>query len=639
MSKIGPLVRFAHMILFFVYVCMYIMSSGKTNKVYTNKLIVDKQSCFNGDATFCKDVRIKGDVIANNILTNGCINDKLHKTLTQDSFKDGTLRITEPGIYSLCEDIMFNPTLTRADLPINGFWFAAISIETDNVTIEGNGFDIRLSDEYAAINPANIYCTVLLGNNVFAGAVFGLNGSRYPDTSMYVAANNVTINNLRVTYSSHFAIRGSQNTCIVIRGCLFENCLVTAVTLQGSIDLIIDNCKFRGATIPPPSIPEQTLLLLLRQTLNAMIANNVPGAAVELVALNAWVAANPSRFVPNEPFPGTLYGIFISAGSTVVFRVPMNSVTNEISKAFGDGRDCENVKITNCEFRDFIIDIRERVTVGTNIPQLPNDPSEPAGGGIPLPVLPLSFLGAFSQLDWSDVFPSGLFAPNAFAHAIMFAANWVYPQLSPGQQGLIPANTQQIITSIVTYDEMLFNANAAPIVGQYDQIIKGLFGIRAVGVTNLLMDNIFMENFQSNGPSCVDPTTLPGYGSITPQPIVRNRQNDVWFVSVEVCENVRISNSYWDGISSAHGWVFGIANDQETHHLFVDNSIMENMSAPGTAVSVVEPAGKVFAYEVQNNIGGVTFLNCTTEDISAAGGVTHFPPAGPTITKINAIEL
>jgi len=579
----------------------------------------------------------QGMSVTGNVVVDGTIQSNTQKTLSQSDFASGTLRITNPGTYVLTEDIVFNPTLTRDDLPANGFWFAAISIETEEmVTIEGNGFDIRLSDEYAALNPANIYTAVLLGNNVFAGALFGVNGSIYPDTPSYVAANNVTINNLKVSYSSHFAIRGSNNTSVRIQDCSFENCLITSIALQGPVGLVIDNCKFRGATIPAPSIAEQTLLLLLRQTLQTMITNNVPGAAAELVALNAWVNANPSRFVPNEPFPGTLYGIFISAGATAVFRFPMNSATNAVSQGVGGGRECQNVKITNCEFRDFTVSARELVTVGTNLPQPANTPPFP---GVPLVVIPLSFLGAFSQLQWRDVFPAGVFAPNAFAHAITFVGNWVYPQLSPGQQGLIPANTPQIITSVLTSNLALFNANAAPIVGQNDQIIKGLFGIRVVGAVNCWMDNIFMENFQSVGPSAVDPTTLPGYGSITPQPIVRNRMNDVWFVSTEVCENVKISNSYWDGLTSAHGWVFGLDNPQETLNYMVDNSIVENMNAPGTATSVVEPDGQVFAYTANNSLAGDTFINVTTENLSAVGGVTHFPTPGPTVTLINAIQL
>lgn len=148
-----------------------------------------------------------------------------------------------------------------------------------------------------------------------------------------------------------------------------------------------------------------------------------------------------------------------------------------------------------------------------------------------------------------------------------------------------------------------------------------------------------MENFQSIGPSAVDPTTLPGYGSITPQPIVRNRQNDAWFTLIEVCENVKISNSYWDGLTSSHGWVFGIANDQDTHNYIVENSIIQNMSAPGVATSSVEPDGQAFGYNADNNIAGCVFINVTTQNMSATGGVTHFPVAGPTITLINAIAL
>lgn len=616
------------------------------DRVCFQNLIVKDHANFNATTEFRKEMRIKGPVssgdrtkpieICSDVHIKGNVSSTLNTLITQEMFKEGTLRITKPGTYSLSEDILFNPTLTRDDLPANGFWFAAISIETDDVTIEGNGYDIRLSDEYAALNPANIYTAVLLGNNVFAGALFGVNGSIYPDTPLYVAAQNVTINNLRVSYSSHFAIRGSNNACVRIQGCSFENCLVTAVALQGPIELIVDNCKFKGATIPAPSIAEQTLLLLLRQTLQTMITNNVPGAVAELAALNAWVASNPARFMPNEPYPGTLYGIFISAGATAVFRFPMNSATNAVSQGVGGGRECENVKITNCEFRDFIVSARELVMVGTNLPQPANDPPFP---GVPLVVIPLSFLGGFSQLQWRDVFPYGVFAPNAFAHAITFVGNWIYPQLSPGQQGLIPANTPQIITSVLTSNLGLFNANAAPIVGQNDQIIKGLFGIRVVGAVNVLMDNIFMENFQSVGPSAVDPTTLPGYGSITPQPIVRNRMNDAWFSSVEVCENVKISNSYWDGITSAHGWVFGLDNPQETHNYMVENSLVENMSAPGLATSAVEPAGQVFAYTADNSLAGDVFINVTTENLSAAGGVTHFPAAGPTVTLINAIAL
>ena len=38
------------------------MSTGKTNKVYTNKLTVDKHACFKGEAIFCDDIKVKGSI-------------------------------------------------------------------------------------------------------------------------------------------------------------------------------------------------------------------------------------------------------------------------------------------------------------------------------------------------------------------------------------------------------------------------------------------------------------------------------------------------------------------------------------------------------------------------------------------------
>lgn len=557
--------------------------------------------------------------------------------LKNNSFRSGTLRIKKPGTYVLTENIIFNPIYPskRSDVPINGFWFAGISVECEGrVVIDANGFEFKLSNQYAALNKTNVFTTILLGNNLFAGNLFGLNGSRFPDTSSYFAAEDVTIENMRVTYTTHFGIRGSQNENVTIRGCHFENYHITAIALQGPINVTIDHCDFRGSTIPIPTVGNQTTLSLLRQTLVSMVGNNVTGAQYELDSLDYWVDTNPLRFTSDALLPGTLYAIFISAGATAVFRIPMNSATNEFSQIIAGGRECENVLITNCTFKDLIISPTEKISVGTNIPQPPNTPPFP---GIPLPVFLMSLFGSFGQIQWQDIFPDGTFAPNAFAHALAFIGDQAYPTIGPAQ-GLVPANTPDIFTSILNSDETMFNNNAAPMVGFDGDLIKGLFGIRAVGVTNLTMDNIFMENFQNIGPSAIDPTTLPGYGSITPQPVVRNRQNDVWFASIEVCENVKITNSYWDGISSEHGWVFGIANDSETHNFTVENSIMKNMTANGTATSAVEPDGQVFGYTAEQIIGGATFINVTTENLVATGGATSFP-AGPGIALINAIAL
>ncbi|GMH93165.1 hypothetical protein TrVE_jg8497 [Triparma verrucosa] len=59
----------------------------------------------------------------------------------QDDFKDGTVRITEPGLYVLTEDIVFDP----ADGAYTLGFFAAITVETDGVILDLQGHTIRQS--------------------------------------------------------------------------------------------------------------------------------------------------------------------------------------------------------------------------------------------------------------------------------------------------------------------------------------------------------------------------------------------------------------------------------------------------------------------------------------------------------------
>eukprot|EP00581_Thalassiosira_minuscula_P005291 CAMPEP_0183739892 /NCGR_PEP_ID=MMETSP0737-20130205/58305_1 /TAXON_ID=385413 /ORGANISM="Thalassiosira miniscula, Strain CCMP1093" /LENGTH=128 /DNA_ID=CAMNT_0025974813 /DNA_START=167 /DNA_END=550 /DNA_ORIENTATION=- len=81
--------------------------------------------------------------------------------LHQQDFENGTYRITEPGIYKLGENIDFGP------LPSNDYWptfaswggqyppstyylgfFAAITVEADDVTINLDGHTIQQTEEF-----------------------------------------------------------------------------------------------------------------------------------------------------------------------------------------------------------------------------------------------------------------------------------------------------------------------------------------------------------------------------------------------------------------------------------------------------------------------------------------------------------
>jgi len=568
--------------------------------------------------------------------------------LRQCDFATGTYRIKCSGTYKLVENIVFNPPFgsasLRPDTPINGFWFAIISVEIDDVEILGQGFDFTVSSTYMDAYLVGSFSELLFGNNQFAGSLFGGGGVQYPDTTAYVAANNVTVRNLNVVGAgSHFGMMGNNNNNIYIDNCTISDCQVVNFYGQGIQTLEITNTLFTGSTTPIIINMEITQLILMREQLANFIADGVPGAAAQLAALEAYVLANPARFnPPPQDFPTSNYGIFLTTGATAIFPFPMTSCTIPITEAFADGRNGENVYINNCTFDNFTSDFFEVVDIGSNVPL--NTPI----GCSPPPILatwPLVIFGTFGSLQWKDAFDSlGNFAPNAFLQSLTFITNFVYGTFPPSLQALVPANSLQIFDSILNSNEAEFNANAAPIVSaQSDGTpnAKGLFGMRLVGQNNIRTNNIRMTNFNSTGPKPIDPTTLPGYENLaSPLPAERSRGNDAWFCAFEVCKNVTSSNHDNDTINSVHGYVFNTDLANECANVTISSSSVINMSAPNTDINLPTlDAGDVNGFVVEDETAGIIFENLTTTNLTGGGTVTQFSPPSGTVTLINCFSF
>ena len=91
---------------------------------------------------------------------NNMNNDSKIYYLSNNDFKSGTFRVKNPGRYILLEDIIFNPNPENNFQPYSyqtkyynkftyslGF-FAAITIESNNVTIDLNNHSIQQSKEH-----------------------------------------------------------------------------------------------------------------------------------------------------------------------------------------------------------------------------------------------------------------------------------------------------------------------------------------------------------------------------------------------------------------------------------------------------------------------------------------------------------
>ncbi len=590
----------------------------------------------NGDTVLRGTTRIQGDLRVNGDFNLEPDSPYSIVKLSNADFESGTYRIKKGGTYVLTEDIVFDPTFTREDLPPNKLWFAGITVETNSgVVIDGNGFDLKVSSAFATNNLVSIWTAVCLGNNTFSGALFGLGGSRFSDTSSYESCSNVSVKNLKVTYSTHFGIIGNSNEKITIECCELSNCQIGCCLLLGLRQSRIERNIFIGNSVPIPLTSAQTTIYLLQQNLQSLVQVGVPGASTYLNNLNIWVAANPSRLQSTQLNPTTSYGLFVYGAVVANFRLPTTALKESIAEGVTNGRPSEEVTIVNNIFKDFTTTAVELIGVGTNI-------AENLVTNLPFTVIPLSLFGLFGVIEWQDIFPSGIFAPNAFASAIAFWCNFVYPSLPPPISALLPANIVAILTSILTSNAGLFNANAAPIVsiGGDTNPIKGLFTLRTVALKNSKICNNRFTNINSTGPLPVDPTTLPGYGSLSaPQAIIRSRMNDVWMISLELNNNVEVNNNECDTGTTDRGFYFAIDSLNENGNVaFVNNSV-KNISAPNATVYNTIALGKSFAFRNSAETSGIAIINGLTQNITSASAPVLYPAASATVNLINAISI
>ena len=154
--------------------------------------------------------------------------------LSPSDFVSGTYRITAPGTYVVTEDIVFDFNAGDAEAPnLGGGWwprkdqrdeypgadttrdeyfmgfFAGITIEADDVTLDLNGFSLSMSRAF--YYQQRFFSCISLQSVVFnlnqGPGIFGTNP---------VYANNVVIRNGNVGLSSHHGIHGHGNTGVLI---------------------------------------------------------------------------------------------------------------------------------------------------------------------------------------------------------------------------------------------------------------------------------------------------------------------------------------------------------------------------------------------------------------------------------------
>ena len=177
--------------------------------------------------------------------------------LYQSDFERGTVRITKPGIYVLQSDIEFIPNFendyqpNRDDIssgryPVPGPYqlgfFAAITIESDDVILDLNGYTIRQSKEHFI--QQRFYANIELGSSPFVmdqGPSSGITGT-------YKAPTKVSIINGTLGLSSHHGIHGNLMNECVLYNLHITDFQVAGIALNGGSNNILCDIHVESTT-------------------------------------------------------------------------------------------------------------------------------------------------------------------------------------------------------------------------------------------------------------------------------------------------------------------------------------------------------------------------------------------------------
>lgn len=249
--------------------------------------------------------------------------------LTNKDFKLGTVRIKSPGRYVLSEDIIFNPNPENNFQPYSyqkkwynrftyslGF-FAAITIESNNVTIDLNNYSIQQSKGH--YKNQRFYANIELGNSPFTPnngpANFG---------NVFSNCDNILIENGSLKLSSHHGIHGNNSSNLIFRNLIIDEYEVGGISLNGCNNILCDNITLE--TIQSVNFNHKLVHLIICRPILEKLSLENPNATIhektikELINEMNHVITNESGIAKNKNVfvDGNAYGLSFNGEGPVI---------------------------------------------------------------------------------------------------------------------------------------------------------------------------------------------------------------------------------------------------------------------------------------------------------------------------------
>ena len=433
--------------------------------------------------------------------------------LYNNDFKNGTIRIKKPGIYRLQENVVFNPnenndfspTLEQISSglypenmsgPYHLGFFAAITVEVENVIIDLNGYSIQQSRLHKL--QQRFYANIELANSPF---IPKQGPSSFIGVGGYRPANKVLIMNGTLTSTSHHGIHANTANNVVLHNLNFNKFEVAGIALNGTTNAVLNNIRIENNDNNIPVLSTYSQARFIRKFLHAAkqikpdlklsdtktIDNIIQNIQSDLDnTFNQFKNSNtiPDNFFKNNniEYDGNVYGIVLNVNGVVIndFITERNNQMIGNSSIFLNNININNLSSTPVEI------------IGLN-----SNPSSNTAYGGRVQVGPLGDVLQIEHIQNND----GTYKANSLSDAQIILAE-------PSYTG--PKGTNNIVNKVVewvknerTLSSFIGNENGKfYYLGGGDSmnhVMKGNIGLFISAGDNIRGDKIVISNIKSNG--------------------------------------------------------------------------------------------------------------------------------------------
>lgn len=480
--------------------------------------------------------------------------------LYNNDFKNGTLRIKKPGIYRLQENIIFNPNESNDFSPTTqqissglypenmsgpyhlGF-FAAITIEVEDVVIDLNGFSIQQSNLHKL--QQRFYANIELANSPF---IPKQGPSSFIGVGGYRPANKILIMNGTLGSTSHHGIHSNTANNVVLHNLNFNKFEVAGIALNGTTNAVFNNITIENNDNNIPVLSTYSQARFIRKFLYAAkqikpdlklsnsktIDNIIQNIQYDLdTTFNQFKIDStiPDNFFKNKnvEYDGNVYGIVLNVNGVVI----NDFIQDRTSEMIGNN----NIYLNN-------VIINNISSTPVEIIGLNSNPSSNTAYGGRIQVGPLGDVLQIEHIQNNDL----TYKANSLSDAQIILAE-------PSYTG--PKGTNNIVSKVVEWakNEITLSSFIGNNIGEFyflgggdsmNHVMKGNIGLFISAGENIKGSNIIISNIKSNGNNVgvsqlrpIDPDPLIKKGLDSNSLLITGSSN-IQFVN----SNTRIMGAY-----------------------------------------------------------------------------------------------